>query len=589
MSCPDTIPGWLAAAPEVGLDFETHYAAGYSVQDLGYSAYVRDRRFAALMAAASDGVHAMAMPPSRFPWRALHGKTLVAHNAAFDRAVFEQLQAAGAIPSDVRPAAWYDTAALCAYLSAPRALDEAAAAVLGLVLDKSVRKRMRGGPDLFDDLSAYAGHDAKAAALLWRKLGPHWPDHERRLSALTMAMGFRGVSIDRKKAESGFQGLEDQAASACLVLPWHPAQAPTSPKALAAQCAKHNVPAPVTTSAKEDAFDDWLEQYGRTEPARYVRAMQEIRSLNRAAKVLETMLARIRPDGRIDAHTLYFGAATGRWSGGGHGLNLQNLNRDQAGNADLRGCLVPAPGHRFVIVDLSQIEPRCLALAAGDRAWLDLVRAGANPYEAHAMTAHGWKGRKLKAENPRLYALCKAERLGLGYGCGAEKFVSVARILGGLDVSLDESRKIVREFRTGNPFITNLWNRLERAFKARHDQAYRLPMPSGRRLRYFDVDADEMTAAVVRGGPRLHFYGGKLCENMIQAMARDVFAEGLLRVEAAGFNPILTVHDEVVCELPEATAAAALPEIIRLMTVAPAWAQDLPLAAEGVVTEYYRK
>jgi hypothetical protein len=99
------------------------------------------------------------------------------------------------------------------------------------------------------------------------------------------------------------------------------------------------------------------------------------------------------------------------------------------------------------------------------------------------------------------------------------------------------------------------------------------------------VDADEMTAAVVRGGPRLHFYGGKLCENMIQAMARDVFAEGLLRVEAAGFNPILTVHDEVVCELPEATAAAALPEIIRLMTVAPAWAPDLPLAAEGVVTE----
>jgi DNA polymerase I-like protein with 3'-5' exonuclease and polymerase domains len=54
---------------------------------------------------------------------------------------------------------------------------------------------------------------------------------------------------------------------------------------------------------------------------------------------------------------------------------------------------VPGPGHRFVIVDLSQIEPRCLALAAGDRAWLDLVRAGANPYEAHAMTAHGWKGR----------------------------------------------------------------------------------------------------------------------------------------------------------------------------------------------------
>jgi hypothetical protein len=59
------------------------------------------------------------------------------------------------------------------------------------------------------------------------------------------------------------------------------------------------------------------------------------------------------------------------------------------------------------------------------------------------MTAHGWRGKKLKTENPRLYALCKAERLGLGYGCGPDKFVTVARILGGLEVSLDESKRIV--------------------------------------------------------------------------------------------------------------------------------------------------
>ena len=118
-----------------------------------------------------------------------------------------------------------------------------------------------------------------------------------------------------------------------------------------------------------------------------------------------------------------------------------------------------------------------------------------------------------------------------------------------------------------------------------------LPRPGDSR---FDVRRRLTTAAwrpvaVVRGGPRLRFYGGKLCENMIQAMARDVFAEGLLRVEAAGFNPILTVHDEVVCELPGAKAEAALPEIIRLMTVPPVWAPDLPLAAEGEVASHYRK
>lgn len=587
---PETdAPQWLAAASEVAIDFETYYATGYSVQDMGYSAYVADPRFDTLLVAVSDGAETFACHPRRFLWHALNGKTLLAHNAAFDMAVFRRLQETGVIPQDVTPAGWRDTAALCAYFGVPRALDDAASVLLGLTLDKSVRDRMKGGPDLFDRVADYGALDAKAAALIWQKLGPYWPEDERQLSTLTIAMGFRGVHLARDKAHTSFRELEDQAESARIALPWHPAQPATSAKALAAECAKHNVSAPVTTSAKEEAFDDWLEQYGNTEPARYVRLIQEIRSLNRAAKVLETMLARVRADERIDAHTLYFGASTGRWSGGGNGLNLQNLNRNDAGNADLRGCLVAAPGMKLVIVDLSQIEPRCLAYVAGDRAWLDLVRSGANPYEAHAMTAHGWKGKKLKVEDSRLYALCKAERLGLGYGCGAEKFVTVARVLGGLDVSLDESKRIVADFRATNSRITGLWKQLERAFADRHGQDYRLPLPSGRRLRYFGVDAGDMTAAVVRGGPRLNFYGGRLCENMIQAMARDAFADGLLRVEAAGLNPILTVHDEVVCEVDAGRAESARAEIIRLMTISPAWAPDLPLAAEGEVADFYRK
>jgi DNA polymerase len=74
------------------------------------------------------------------------------------------------------------------------------------------------------------------------------------------------------------------------------------------------------------------------------------------------------------------------------------------------------------------------------------------------------------------------------------------------------------------------------------------------------VDAEDMTAAVVRGGPRLNIYGGRLCENMIQAMARDVFAEGLLRVDAAGLNPLLTIHDEVVCEVTRSALQTPCPK-----------------------------
>lgn len=584
-----TAPAWLAAASEVAIDFETFYAAGYSVQDLGYSAYVNDTRFDATLVAASDGAHSLACRPRDFPWPMLHGKTLIAHNAGFDFAVFSRLQEIGIIPRDVMPAAWHDSAALCAYIGAPRALDEAADVLLGMKIDKTVRDRMKGGADLFDAADDYAASDAIAAARIWQKFSQHWPEHERELSRVTIAMGFRGVAVDGKKAREIFQTLDDTTESAKLSLPWFPKQAPTSPKAIAAHCEKHGVPPPETTSAKEEAFDEWLELHGQTEPARAIRIVQEIRSLNRSAKVLATMLARVRADGRIDAHTLYFGASTGRWSGGGHGLNLQNLNRNEAGNADLRGCLVAAPGKKFVIVDLSQIEPRCLAWMAGDRAWLDLIRGGMNPYEAHAMTAHGWRGEKLKTSNPRLYSLCKAERLGLGYGCGAQKFVSVAKTLGDIEVTPEESRKIVNDFRRGNPAITNLWNRLEDAFRKRDGADYRLALPSGRRLRYLDVSSDDMTARVVCRGPRLNFYGGKLCENLIQAIARDVFADGLLRAEQCGLNPILTVHDELICEVPEAKADAALHLAKTVLTIPPVWAPDLPVAAEGEIASFYKK
>ena len=76
---------------------------------------------------------------------------------------------------------------------------------------------------------------------------------------------------------------------------------------------------------------------------------------------------------------------------------------------------------------------------------------------------------------------------------------------------------------------------------------------------------------------------------MVQAMARDVFAEGLLRVDGAGLNPILTVHDEVVCDVPETDAAAACAEALRLLTQTPEWAPGLPLAAEGTVADRYQK
>ena len=111
----------VCAAPEVALDFETAYGPGYSVRDLGYSAYVRDPRFRGLLVAVSDGQQSAVAQPDRFPWHLLDGKILLAHNAGFDLAVFNRLRELCIIPTWVKPTTWYDTAALCAYTGYPRA------------------------------------------------------------------------------------------------------------------------------------------------------------------------------------------------------------------------------------------------------------------------------------------------------------------------------------------------------------------------------------------------------------------------------------------------------------------------------------
>ena len=269
--------------------------------------------------------------------------------------------------------------------------------------------------------------------------------------------------------------------------------------------------------------------------------------------------------------------------------NCQNLNKEKDFDVDVRRMLIPRAGCVFVICDLAQIEPRCLAYLSGNWALLERIAGGESIYEAHARATMGWTGGSLKKEKPRLYGLGKARVLGLGYQCAAAKFVTVARIMGGIEITLAEAEKTVADFRRSNPLITGLWSKLEREFVSKQRETHFLKLPSGRYLRYFAVDAESMTAANERGGPRYNFYGGKLVENLIQGTARDVFAEGLLRVEDAGFPVLFHVHDEVIVEVPIAEAEVAKTEIERLMSICPSWLEGCPLGAEAVIATHYLK
>src|SRR5690606_32849431 len=158
----------------------------------------------------------------------------------------------------------------------------------------------------------------------------------------------------------------------------------------------------------------------------------------------------------------YCGANTGRWSGGG-GLNMQNLNRSEAEGVDLRRAIVAPPGHVLGVVDFAQIEARTLLYLAGDHHALGMLREhpALDVYEAHARQTMDYaEDELLKAFCARtgsgLRQLAKARVLGLGFGCGPEKFVSVAKSMAGLEISLEESKRIVGEYRESNPKVVGL-------------------------------------------------------------------------------------------------------------------------------------
>ncbi len=658
--------------PVLGVDFETFYTSAYSVRSMGNWAYVHDERFDAWAVSVSDGERTCVCRPKEFPWDTVSGRELVAHNAEFDEAVFLRLQEQGVIAAAVSPSRWCCSAALCAFLQLPRDLAGAVRAVFGLIVDKSVRERRKGktvGRDarlepgvpsgalgdralpedrqlgLGLDVEAmtreeadYAATDAEMALALWRELSRHWPEHERRLCELTRVMGRTGLCVDWEYAEGNLAELTETVEALSKALPWNPAL--SIPKFKEA-CEAVGTPPPKSTSGDDPRFQDWIQKHQHSEAVTWVRHMQRIRSANRTAKVLESMRARRMGSGsgpafapaapkatagrsagadRMAYELKYFGATTGRWSGGG-GLNMQNYNRKPAEGVDLRRCIRAPEGHVLAAVDYAQIESRVLLYLAGDIETLEMFRANpdADAYEIHARATMGWSpvgsgqgavgsGQQTSDGRPEtlkefcertgsgIRQLAKARVLGLGFGCGARRFVEVAKVMAGLEIGEEESERIVSEFRDSNPKVVRLWQRLNDACEACDGGNYYLPLPCtqanpalNRFLIYRDVVADTDGIECTVAGERVRVYGGLLAENWTQATARDVLASAWLRCAERGFLPVLSVHDELVFELPEESAEDDLRRIAGIMEEPMSWAPGLPLWVDGKLRSEYGK
>lgn len=380
-----------------------------------------------------------------------------------------------------------------------------------------------------------------------------------------------------------------------------------------------------------------------------VRRMLEIRQelCKSSVKKYDAMVKSVCKDGRVRGLLQFYGAnRTGRWAG--KFVQAQNLPRNYIEELDfarqliksrdtdmialafgnvpdalsqmIRTAFIPADGHKFVVADFSAIEARIIAWLAGETWRQEVFRTHGKIYEASASAMFGVPMEKIKKGNPEyaLRAKGKVAELALGYQGGAGALINMGALKMGL--SEEELPDIVQRWRKSNPNITRLWYRLENAavqtartccpvgvngciFRHEGDFAtgqdfLTVQLPSGRKLFYahpyigknrFDKDSVHYFG-IGKDNKKmidLETYGGKLTENIVQAIARDCLAVTLQRLENAGYQTVMHIHDEAVIDCP--AERADLDAACEIMRQPIPWAPGLILNVAGFVGDYYKK
>lgn len=339
-------------------------------------------------------------------------------------------------------------------------------------------------------------------------------------------------------------------------------------------------------------------------------------------------------DGILRGLLQYYGAnRTGRWAG--RLVQVQNLVRNYMKQLDLarrlvkrgdfqtvdwifpntsevlsqliRTAFIPRKGYKFIISDFSAIEARVVAWLCNEKWRLDVFRTHGKIYEASASMMFNIPIEEITKE---LRTKGKIAELALGYG-GAVN--ALERMGGGqMGLSIDDMVSIVKLWRRTSPNIRNFWYNIEkvvkRVVKTRRPEAFMrliiyikggilfIQLPSGRRLAYLEPHLDSDEQLLYKGVNQINHtwgnittWGGKLTENLVQAIARDCLADAMLRLDTKGYKICMHVHDEVVIEVPDNNDQDYIQTIDKIMAEEIPWAKGLPLKAASFEAYYYMK
>lgn len=602
------------------IDIET-----YSTTDIkrGVYRYSEDPEFLVLMAAwaiddeptqVAIGHEEIAAIP-----HLLDGSSVVvrvAHNAQFERVCLSRL-AALPVGHYLPPEAWEDTMALMAEWGYPQSLEEGAKALgaepkdgAGKDLIRWFCQPARNGkrrlpedhPEKWAAFVEYCRQDVDTMRDMHKRLlAKHgaWPtEQERQVWIADQKVNDRGITVDLELAahavEAASANTEEAKAEARAITG---VENPNSTVQLLGWFGG------LLPDLKAGTVRDALARDDLSADQRRVLELRQGMALT-AHKKFQVALDAASPDGRLRGGFRFFGAHTGRWAG--RGLQFQNMPRDgfsseveqDAALLDLRlglgadphtlkALVRPMLVGPFTVCDYSAIEARVVAWLAGEEWALEAFANGRDIYVETANRMGGGMGRKEG----------KVAVLALGYNGGVGSLQAMGGSALGDETAL---QRIVDQWRAANRNIVRLWGRVERAFyyggqagehirveASGSDRLVRLP--SGHAVVYHQVRASRdgrLSFQDPKQRWRTDTYGGRLVENITQAVARDVLGAALVRLDAEGHQVVGHVHDEVIVEAdPGSTVQAVHDVMVRPLD----WSAGLPLEAAGYVCNRYRK
>lgn len=596
----------------ITIDFETFYDRDFSLSKMTTEEYVRGDEFEVIGVAVKDGdgetewCSGTAEEIKKFlDSFDMENNLVLAHNAMFDAAILTW-------HFDIRPRGWLDT------LSMARALHtiEVGGSLAALaqyyslgekgteVVNALGKRRADFLPGELARYGEYCRNDVELTYKLFNLLSHQFPKSELRLIDLTIRMFSEpklrvDVSSLRLHLESVRLKKIDllrQAASDASVLQSNEqfAQLLTVLGVVPPRKVSPTTGKETWAFAKNDEEFKALLEHHDPRVQTVVAARLGVKSTLEETRT-ERMIG-IGQRGALPVPLRYYAAHTGRW-GGDDKLNLQNLPR----KSPIKNAIVAPLGYMLIDSDSSQIEARTLAWLAGQN---DLVAAFDRGEDVYKIMASAIYGKAETAITTDERFVGKTTILGAGYGMGAAKFQAQLKTFG-VEIELEECKRIIETYRRTYPKIPELWKKAgdclnaiigDRAMGLGRDDILLvegrkgIKLPNGLYIKYPNLRwverepgaKPEYVYDTKKGKATIpnRIYGGKVIENVCQALARIAIGEQML-VIAKKYPVVMTVHDAIACLVPEAEVETGKEFVELCMRIRPQWAPDLPLNCEA--------